>query len=137
MKKVICFMLFAFALSTNVIFAENDNDKLNQSEMLNVRDHRNGVFVLNGGGYGYSAGTTAYTLALHQSVFQLMIDVLAAMRGDVDVAGIEFLQSLYGAEKSISTVSFQRRKYLKGESGSSARADNVHYLHFLPSLAIL
>ncbi|MEE1271979.1 MAG: TM2 domain-containing protein [Bacteroidales bacterium] len=37
MKKVIYFMFFAFALSTNVVFAENDNDKLNQSEMLPIQ----------------------------------------------------------------------------------------------------
>jgi TM2 domain-containing membrane protein YozV len=30
-------MFFAFALSTNVVFAENDNDKLNQSEMLPIQ----------------------------------------------------------------------------------------------------
>lgn len=37
MKKVIYFMFFAFALSTNVVFAENDNDKLNQNEMLPIQ----------------------------------------------------------------------------------------------------
>ena len=37
MKKVIYFMFFAFALSTNVVLAENDNDKLNQSEMLPIQ----------------------------------------------------------------------------------------------------
>ena len=37
MKKLIYFMLFAFALSTNVVFAENDNDKINQSEMLPIQ----------------------------------------------------------------------------------------------------
>ena len=30
-------MFFAFALSTNVVFAENDNDKLNQNEMLPIQ----------------------------------------------------------------------------------------------------
>ena len=30
-------MFFAFALSTNVVLAENDNDKLNQSEMLPIQ----------------------------------------------------------------------------------------------------
>lgn len=37
MKKVIYFMFFAFALSTNVVLAENDNDKLNQNEMLPIQ----------------------------------------------------------------------------------------------------
>lgn len=37
MKRLIYFMFFAFALSTNVVFAENDNDKLNQSEMLPIQ----------------------------------------------------------------------------------------------------
>ena len=37
MKKVIYFMFFAFALSTNVVFVENDNDKLNQNEMLPIQ----------------------------------------------------------------------------------------------------
>ena len=30
-------MFFAFALSTNVVLAENDNDKLNQNEMLPIQ----------------------------------------------------------------------------------------------------
>ena len=30
-------MFFAFTLSTNVVLAENDNDKLNQSEMLPIQ----------------------------------------------------------------------------------------------------
>ncbi len=30
-------MFFAFALSTNAVFAENDNDKLNQNEMLPIQ----------------------------------------------------------------------------------------------------
>lgn len=37
MKRLIYFMFFAFALSTNVVFAENDNDKLNQNEMLPIQ----------------------------------------------------------------------------------------------------
>jgi TM2 domain-containing membrane protein YozV len=37
MKKVISLMFFVFALSTNAVFAENDNDKLNQGEMLPIQ----------------------------------------------------------------------------------------------------
>ena len=37
MKRLIYFMFFAFALSTNVVLAENDNDKLNQGEMLPIQ----------------------------------------------------------------------------------------------------
>ncbi len=37
MKKVISLIFFVFALSTNAVFAENDNDKLNQGEMLPIQ----------------------------------------------------------------------------------------------------
>lgn len=36
MKRIIYFLFFAFAVSTNVVLAENDNDKINQSEMLPI-----------------------------------------------------------------------------------------------------
>lgn len=37
MKKIVYLIFFAFALSTNVVLAENDNDKINQSEMLPIQ----------------------------------------------------------------------------------------------------
>lgn len=36
MKRIICVMFFAFALSTNVVFAENDNDKISKSEISSI-----------------------------------------------------------------------------------------------------
>ena len=55
-----------------------------------VRHHGDVVLVLDGSSYGYGAGAAAQAVSLEQSVAEVFVHVLAAVRGDVDVFGVEF-----------------------------------------------
>ena len=55
----------------------------------NMRHHRYVVFILDGCGYGYGSRTATETVALEQPVAEVLVHVLAAVCGDIDVFRVE------------------------------------------------
>lgn len=54
-----------------------------------MRHHRYVVFILDGCGYGYGSRTATETVALEQPVAEVLVHVLAAVCGDIDVFRVE------------------------------------------------
>ena len=54
-----------------------------------MRHHRYIVFILDGCGYGYGSRTATETVALEQPVAEVLVHVLAAVCGDIDVFRVE------------------------------------------------
>ena len=94
-------------------------------------NHRDVVFVLDGSSYGNRTRTTAYTLALHESVAQILVNILTAVSGDVYVSRIELLQLVYGGEQSFRPIPFDGWKNLKRERGSLIAVDGIYNAHAL------
>ena len=86
--------------------------------------------MLDGSRNGYGAGTAAYALPLQQSSFYLVIDVFAAVGGDVDVTGTELTQFLHGTEEFVRTGAFKRGQHLERECCPLFLLDDVGNVHW-------
>lgn len=80
-----------------------------------VRYHGHVVTPLYGRGNGDGSRAAAHTAALELAILQLAVDILAVMRGDIDILGIEVVYPVNAVEKHLCTVTFQGRKHLDGE----------------------
>ena len=81
-----------------------------------MRHHRYIVFILDGCGYGYGSRTATETVALEQPVAEVLVHVLAAVCGDIDVFRVKLPQSIYGFVQLLDACAFQRWQYFKRES---------------------
>ena len=59
------------------------------------------VMPLDGSSHGYGAGTAADAEALHDAPSQVLVHILAAVVGNVDVCRVEFPERIYGMEQPI------------------------------------
>ena len=74
-----------------------------------MRYHRNAVSLLNGSGYGHGTRAAAYALPFELPVFQLLVDIFAVVRRNVDIKWCKFLQLVDGGKQAVGACAFQWR----------------------------
>ena len=67
--------------------------------------------------------------ALHQSIAQVGIDVLAAVGGDIDIGGRKLCQAVDGAKQASDARTLERREHFKTESRGILLMDEVDDIH--------
>ena len=97
-----------------------------------MRHHGQPVSVLQSSGNGHRSRTAPHAIALELSVGQLLVDVFAVVRRDVDEKRFKFSQLVNRGKQAIGAVPFQGWQHLKREpSPIFMLLNNVYYLHTL------
>ena len=86
-----------------------------ESTTENMGHHGNVVAILDSCRYGYCTGTATQRNLVEYALGRLLINVFAAVRGDVDVAGGKLTQLVNGAEQAVYACALERWQHFERE----------------------
>ena len=98
--------------------------------------HGDVVPVLDGGSHGDSARATAERYLVEHTLGRLLVHILAAVGGDIDVSRVKLAQLVDRAEQAVDACALERRQYLEGECRACSVGDRVYDAHVSEELKV-
>ena len=89
------------------------------------------VFLLEHGGDCHGARPAPEARALHQAVAQVLVDVLRAVRSDVDISRGELAQGVDGAFEGAYARSLERGEHFERKGRALVAGDEVCNFHWV------
>ena len=96
-----------------------------------VGDDGDVILVLDGCCHGHRPRTPAQAAALEKAAAQVLVDVFAAMGGDVDVFRVKLAEGVDGLIERVNAFSFYRGKNLEGKGRLVGACNQINNFHAL------